>query len=930
MTTTVSGTIAATYDDTFAGLTVTLERLGGVVGFNGGAIAPDQKVYTTAAGGVLTMSDLKVGNYRLTLFVPVNEGTSLIKAWEVDGSVPSDAPSAMSLEQFLAKNAGPVTSSILQQAIDAKNQAEAFGRVYQESDEELAGIIIPAGATIVTRYRKNTSSALTDAAPLNEISQWVRWTIAGGSPSDPSWTDAAGETFVQRGFTQSLIISALNSAIAGIGGSGFDAFENRAAVLQWIADNPSPPVGKVLTWDGVGVRYIGSGTIIADMPGWVPNAPYYDPGVWGADYTGTNDSTAAIQAATTAAAGLVPVKTGKGTLKWDGTVTCPHSNQIFDFGVTVLDGSDFAGWISANHEWNTGRNKALLEPRGVLIADNLELDADADEGDTVVTISDATDLEPGDILTLRSDGQLWYAHGAENITRRDVNRVSSVSGNDVTLSFPLKMPFDATNHTVTVHIVRPVKNIKALGGIWEGGGLRTGVTQNGFGPCAFNAEGLDGVVFSPKEVRGWQNKAFAGIYLLNYEVSNCRIQGHEDDFGVVTENVNSGFYAIFPNWSRYGSIRRVYGVRTRHLLDGINTFDVDCRECVPIQNHTAAYTAHPGCSDWTIDLGHDSPNIDNSLNWRGFNLTVSGGKSTAEGPNGRSIFCRAAGGSANDMPSTLRFHGVSSRSENPSLLIGESNYRLIEIEGCDLESDIAPVTFSAFSVDTFRVRGGRLATEGSRCIQRQVGGTAGSGGILDVQGVTMEGYTSEPINLFTDVENIDIAVKGCQLIPGVGGESSDTVVYGNRTDGVWDVGPNYRGGDIIEAIAFDDIAVPVFGATDLKDRELIGGVYQYAAADIPGGPESAGWSHTMFLGHLNSAGQDRRAALDIRTVGSSNLRAWVGATSSATGAFFWDQLLTGSAAADLPDHADDATAASNGVAVGEFYRTGSIIKVRIA
>jgi hypothetical protein len=34
--------------------------------------------------------------------------------------------------------------------------------------------------------------------------------------------------------------------------------------------------------------------------------------------------------------------------------------------------------------------------------------------------------------------------------------------------------------------------------------------------------------------------------------------------------------------------------------------------------------------------------------------------------------------------------------------------------------------------------------------------------------------------------------------------------------------------------------------------------------------------------------------------------------------------------ADLPDHADDAAAATGGVPIGGLYRTGSIIKVRIS
>lgn len=49
------------------------------------------------------------------------------------------------------------------------------------------------------------------------------------------------------------------------------SFADRAAVIGWIGANPTPPVGTVLAWNGVAVRYIGSGVVIPDMPGYVPD-----------------------------------------------------------------------------------------------------------------------------------------------------------------------------------------------------------------------------------------------------------------------------------------------------------------------------------------------------------------------------------------------------------------------------------------------------------------------------------------------------------------------------------------------------------------------------------------------------------------------------------------------------------------------------------
>ena len=127
MVTTVTGPVGATYDAVFAGLTATLVRTGGVVGYgpSGGAIAPDQKTYTTDGSGVLTMADLKPGKYELTLFVPINEGVSQTVLWKAAGTVLPDAGENITLSDFLDRNVEPITPSLVQEAIAAAARAEA-------------------------------------------------------------------------------------------------------------------------------------------------------------------------------------------------------------------------------------------------------------------------------------------------------------------------------------------------------------------------------------------------------------------------------------------------------------------------------------------------------------------------------------------------------------------------------------------------------------------------------------------------------------------------------------------------------------------------------------------------------------------------------------------------------------------------------------
>lgn len=177
---------------------------------------------------------------------------------------------------------------------DIIDRAISVGLLYFGSDADMAAIPVPASAKRVIRYPLTQSP--NQVAPVNEESIWYEW--GGGATSDPFWVDANGRVFVQRGYRQQDFLSTLQTAIAAIGTTGLRSFADRAAVVAWIAANPAPPVGTVLRWGGIGVRYIGSGTAIADMAGYVPDGDP-SPSHWGAvadwnagTQTGTDNATA--------------------------------------------------------------------------------------------------------------------------------------------------------------------------------------------------------------------------------------------------------------------------------------------------------------------------------------------------------------------------------------------------------------------------------------------------------------------------------------------------------------------------------------------------------------------------------------------------------------------------------------------------------------
>lgn len=104
------------------------------------------------------------------------------------------------------------------------------------------------------------------------------------------------------------------------------SFANRAAVLTWIAIN-TPPIGAKLQWDGVAVRYTGSGSIISDMPGYVPDGVatilHYGGNVAASSAT----NLVAINAALAAHNDVVLPRVQGGTYAFSGQIRITGNNK---------------------------------------------------------------------------------------------------------------------------------------------------------------------------------------------------------------------------------------------------------------------------------------------------------------------------------------------------------------------------------------------------------------------------------------------------------------------------------------------------------------------------------------------------------------------------------------------------------------------------
>ena len=119
--TTVTGILRDAQQNAIPNAGVTVRYTRALVGFDGGAVAQNDRLFTTDGSGELTMTDLIPGHYDVFVSMPVNANTSQAVIRRGTMSVLDDGP--MSLEDALDSNI-TVTPSVLLQAQAAAAAAE--------------------------------------------------------------------------------------------------------------------------------------------------------------------------------------------------------------------------------------------------------------------------------------------------------------------------------------------------------------------------------------------------------------------------------------------------------------------------------------------------------------------------------------------------------------------------------------------------------------------------------------------------------------------------------------------------------------------------------------------------------------------------------------------------------------------------------------
>ena len=163
----------------------------------------------------------------------------------------------------------------------------------------VTAVNLPDVATFIT---DNVDPAKKLQFEVSGITSGTTRTVTAPNASGTMVLDSASQTLTNKAInlnanTMSGTLPAANVSMTG-GGTVQDyaGFSTRAGFVAW-ASGKTPAVGSIMDAAGYSYRYIGSGTAIADLAGWVPLG-YAFPDHWAQNLTpGTTDMLAALTAA---------------------------------------------------------------------------------------------------------------------------------------------------------------------------------------------------------------------------------------------------------------------------------------------------------------------------------------------------------------------------------------------------------------------------------------------------------------------------------------------------------------------------------------------------------------------------------------------------------------------------------------------------------
>jgi len=350
------------------------------------------------------------------------------------------------------------------------------------------------------------------------------------------------------------------------------------------------------------------------------------------------------------------------------------------------------------------------------------LTSSASEGDTLLVVSNGSQIKEGDPIYIESDTEHWYTEGSSR-ARRFITLAQNVSGNNVTISEPLPFGFSVSSYTVTVTSWDCISGIKIKGGKFYGGNYRRSVS-NGVGIAVAFIKYFKHAEVSWMHVDGFENVAVRVDSGMDAVTSNMTIRGHAEDYNAtIIDGVNAIFYGVFANRVNGWIMDEVIGYRVRHLNDCGSTFNFTVSNCYGYATHRPTYGSHSGCAFGTF-INCNTYGSAGGIQWRGWSYTVENCDIQCLGWGDSNGIYDSLGGDA-DLPAVVVYRGNTVKVDR-SALVPKMHYGLFEVvsgyyEGANAASAYPALDLQSTNMDSVLISAKfKNITAGGICVRQNV------------------------------------------------------------------------------------------------------------------------------------------------------------------------------------------------------------------
>lgn len=567
---------------------------------------------------------------------------------------------------------------------------------------------------------------------------------------------------------------------------GILSFRSRAEAISAIIDVTYNEF-QIVTASGIILLYQrdASGTALttADGSTWSPKGMIFGDH-FAENTNSTTDMATALKAAVDYAGDGGTVWLAPTTYKVNSPVVIPYDNFTLMMGGATIDATEIVLNLTQ------ARPDAPFHAQGSQRAATT-LTVDADEFDTTITVADASGMVVGDPLWMESDTELWYTEGLNTVLRQIHNRITGISGNVITLERPLTMSFDATGATPVVHGWNCIKNFRAFGGRFYGGGVRTNPSVNGQGSAAFFVEYTDYCEIHVDYIEGFQGYTILFSRSVDCHSTGGVMRGLLDTDPAEIEGQTGNFYGLWHSDCYGGSFTKCVGHRLRHMQDAGSAANVVLNQLWAYRCNRPPFGSHAGATDFTYSECYHEGEI-SGLEWRGHSVKVDNCTLIAKGGDAIGFYDTA--GAAADIPKIIQITDSTIIGERNAIdlngNIGEAILNSNVFKNTTTTAAFSPVEFNSLDMGEALVHGNTIETEfGQYAILAQTGSIR-TRDWLQIEDNTLKGFTVGPVRIFSGSATTDAFIRENRI-------DTAAAVVTDTLGGTSILGPNYAPNGVV-------------------------------------------------------------------------------------------------------------------------------------